>query len=84
MYDNMIVSPKRCDAECRLGEECQWIAGQEMCVCSEASCNSPNSHQKPLCASNNMTFRSECTMEAWKCLNGQSALYKKYGGECQS
>jgi hypothetical protein len=60
-----------------------------MCVCSEASCISSNSSltkidQQPLCASNNMTFSSECAMEAWKCFNRRSALYKKYDGECQS
>jgi hypothetical protein len=85
----MLVSSKRCDVDCGLGQECQWINGEEMCVCSEASCISSDSlltkhDQQPLCASNNMTFSSECTMEAWKCLNHQSGLYKKYDGQCQS
>lgn len=59
-----------------------------MCVCSEESCNSGDplspQYNQPLCASNNMTFSSECAMAAWKCLKQQSALYKKYDGECQS
>ncbi len=89
MYENIKVSPKRCDIDCGLGQECQWIDGVEMCVCSEASCTSVDAplteqYQQPLCASNNMTFRSECAMEAWKCLNQESGLYKKYDGECQS
>ncbi|CAF0822784.1 unnamed protein product [Rotaria sp. Silwood1] len=80
--------PKRCDFDCGLGQECQWINGEEMCVCSEESCTSLDSlsskiEQHSLCASNNMTFSSECSMEAWKCFNRQSALYKKYDGECQ-
>lgn len=85
----VIVAPKRCDVDCGLGQECQWINGEEMCVCSEESCNSVDSltskyKSQPLCASNNMTFSSECTMAAWKCLKQQSGLYKKYDGECQS
>jgi hypothetical protein len=60
-----------------------------MCVCSEESCRksdslSSKSNYQPLCASNNMTFSSECAMEAWKCVQQQSGLYKKYDGECQS
>ena len=61
-----------------------------MCVCSQESCAASNSSssspkcQTSLCASNNMSFSSECTMEAWKCYNRQSALYKKFDGECQS
>ena len=83
------MSPKRCDYDCGLGQECQWINGRKMCVCSDASCSSSDSlsttiDQIPLCASNNMTFSSECAMEAWKCFNRRSALYKKYDGECQS
>jgi hypothetical protein len=81
--DNIIVSPKRCAVDCGMGQECQWINGQEMCVCSEASCSSSDPYQQSLCASNNMTFRSECAMEAWKCSNHRSALYKKYDGECR-
>ena len=78
------VTPKRCDVDCGLGQECQWINGEEMCVCSEESCLRTNADHQPLCASNNMTFTSECAMEAWKCMNQQSGLYKKYDGECQS
>ncbi len=83
------MTPKRCNIDCGLGQECQWLNGEEMCVCSEASCISSDSllsetNSKPLCASNNMTFSSECTMAAWKCFNQQSGLYKKYDGECQS
>ncbi|CAF0948738.1 unnamed protein product [Rotaria sordida] len=82
------VLPKLCDFNCGLGQQCQLINNEEMCVCSEASCTSSDSlsskiEQHPLCASNNMTFSSECAMEAWKCFNQQSALYKKYDGECQ-
>ncbi|CAF1438186.1 unnamed protein product [Rotaria magnacalcarata] len=77
------VLPKACDFDCGLGQECQWINGKEMCVCSEASCISSNIEQQPVCGSNNMTFNTECAMEAWKCSNQQSALYKKYDGECQ-
>ena len=79
-----LVTPKRCDVDCGLGQECQWISGEEMCVCSEESCHENNSPRRPLCASNNMTFSSECVMEAWKCTRQQSGLYKKYDGECQS
>ncbi|CAF0867726.1 unnamed protein product [Adineta ricciae] len=80
--------PKRCDVDCGLGQECQWINDEEMCVCSAESCTATDStsskkHNQPLCASNNVTFSSECAMEAWKCMNHQSALYKKYDGECQ-
>ncbi|CAF4006303.1 unnamed protein product [Adineta steineri] len=78
------VLPKRCDADCGLGQECQYINGEEMCVCSEESCtSSTKTNQQSLCASNNMTFQSKCLMEAWKCSNHQSALYVKYEGECQ-
>ena len=82
-------TPKRCDVDCGLGQECQWINDEEMCVCSAESCTATDStsskkHNQPLCASNNVTFSSECAMEAWKCMNHQSALYKKYDGECQS
>ncbi|CAF2759398.1 unnamed protein product [Rotaria sp. Silwood2] len=82
------IAPKRCDVDCGLGQECQWINGEEMCICSEESCASSDSlsskyNQQPLCASNNMTFSSECAMAAWKCLKQQSSLYKKYDGECQ-
>jgi hypothetical protein len=60
-----------------------------MCICSEESCTSSDQlllkyNKQPLCASNNMTFSSECVMAAWKCLKQQSGLYKKYDGECQS
>lgn len=84
-----LVTPKRCNVDCGLGQECQWINGEEMCVCSEESCRSTDLYgeladEKPICASNNMTFRSECQMAAWKCRNHQSTLYKKYDGECQS
>jgi len=75
------VSQKQCDIDCGLGQECQRNNGEEMCVCSEASCITSNSS---ICASNNMTFSSECAMEAWKCMNKESGLYKKYDGECQS
>jgi hypothetical protein len=79
------VTPKQCDVDCGLGQECQWLNGEEMCVCSEASCTSSDKTiQQSLCASNNMTFSSECAMEAWKCFNHYSGLYKKYDGECQS
>ncbi|CAM4775730.1 unnamed protein product [Rotaria magnacalcarata] len=81
------TTPKRCDIDCGLGQECQWINGEEMCVCSEESCTSSNSlssqYNQPLCASNNITYTSECAMAAWKCLKQQSGLYKKYDGECQ-
>lgn len=75
---------KRCQAKCELGQECQWINGEEMCVCSPESCLTSNQDDQPVCAANNMTFTSTCAMEAWKCLNHQSGLYKKYDGECQS
>jgi len=78
------VKPKRCDIDCGLGQECQWIDGIEMCVCSEEACHTSKHQHQPLCASNNMTFSSECSMEAWKCFNRQSGLYKKYDGQCQS
>jgi hypothetical protein len=60
-----------------------------MCVCSEESCITNDSllsksNHQPLCASNNMTFNSECAMAVWKCMQQQSGLYKKYDGECQS
>jgi hypothetical protein len=60
-----------------------------MCVCSEESCSSTDVllskyNKQSLCASNNMTFTSECAMAAWKCIQQQSGLYKKYDGECQS
>jgi hypothetical protein len=85
IYDIIIATMKQCDVDCGIGQECQWIDGQEMCVCStEASCISSDSDLQPVCASNNATFRSECALEAWKCLNQQSGLYKKYDGECQS
>jgi hypothetical protein len=80
-YENIIVSRKRCDANCGLGQECQLINGEEMCVCSEESCKN---EQQPLCASNNMTFSSECAMQAWKCIYQESGLYKRYDGQCQS
>ncbi len=85
----LIVSPKRCAVDCGLGQECQWINGEEMCVCSEESCITSDSllskfNHQPLCASNNMTFSSECAMAVWKCMQQQSGLYKKYDGECQS
>ncbi|CAF3490311.1 unnamed protein product [Adineta steineri] len=81
-------TPKRCNVDCGLGQECQVIDNEEMCVCSEESCFSTDSssskyNQQPLCASNNMTFSSQCLMEAWKCMKQQSGLYKKYDGECQ-
>lgn len=84
-----LVTPKRCDVDCGLGQECQWIDGEEMCVCSEESCRRENLlstvvNQQSICASNNMTFESECAMAAWKCMHQQSALYKKYDGQCQS
>ena len=75
---------KRCHADCGLGQECQWIDGEEMCVCSPDSCLSADRDDRPVCASNNMTFASSCAMAAWKCLQQQSALYTKYDGECQS
>lgn len=79
----------RCDVDCGLGQACQWINDEEMCVCSPESCPSstglsPTVEHQPLCASNNMTFSSACAMEAWKCMNYQSGLYKKYDGVCQS
>ncbi|UJR10291.1 hypothetical protein I4U23_014497 [Adineta vaga] len=78
------VLPKRCDIDCGLGQECQLINEEAMCVCSEASCISSDSFdQQPICASNNMTFKSECHMRAWACSQHQSALYKRYDGECQ-
>lgn len=59
-----------------------------MCVCSEESCTSTDSvspeYNRPLCASNNMTFTSECAFGAYKCFQQQSGLYKKYDGICQS
>lgn len=84
-----LAAPRRCDVDCGLGQTCQWINGEEMCVCSEESCRATDSSSsltdaQPICASNNMTFRSECAMAAWKCINQQSALYKKYDGQCQS
>jgi len=75
---------KRCDIDCGLGQECQWIDGEEMCICSESSCQEDNLRNEPVCASNNMTFASKCAMEAWKCLNSRSGLYIKYHGQCQS
>lgn len=54
-----------------------------MCVCSRESCRSSRL-SSPVCASNNMTFDSLCLMEAWKCENYRSGLYKKYDGKCQS
>lgn len=78
------MPPKRCDFNCGLGQECQLIGGEEMCVCSEEACNSSSIEKHSLCASNNMTFSSECAMEAWKCFNYRSALYKKYDGVCRS
>jgi hypothetical protein len=84
IYYDITVVPERCDVDCGLGQECQWLQGEEMCVCSESSCSSSKIKQQSICASNNMTFKSECAMEAWKCINQQSALYKKYDGECQS
>ena len=82
-----LETAKLCDAECDLGQQCQWVDGEEMCVCSRESCSSSSVSdvdRKPICASNNMTFSSLCEMEAWKCLNYRSSLYKKYDGECQS
>ena len=75
--------------DCGLGQECQWINGEEMCVCSTESCSSTDLSsskykKQPLCASNNMTFDSECHLAAYKCFQQQSALYKKYDGACQS
>ena len=60
-----------------------------MCVCSPDSCRTANVlstvvNQQAICASNNVTFESECAMAAWKCIHQQSALYKKYDGQCQS
>jgi hypothetical protein len=88
-YRHFLAKNKRCNADCGLGQECHWINGEEMCVCSPESCTTLDSsgntlEQQSLCASNNMTFNSPCSMEAWKCLNHQSALYKKYDGQCQS
>ncbi|CAF1114801.1 unnamed protein product [Adineta ricciae] len=78
------ASTKRCDIDCGIGRECQWIDREATCVCSEAACTSSNTlDQQPVCASNNQTFRSECHMHAWACANHRSALYKKYDGECQ-
>lgn len=76
-------SLERCDADCGLGQECRWIGGEEMCICSEESCQEANLRNEPVCASNNMTFASKCAMEAWKCSNSQSGLYIKYHGQCQ-
>jgi hypothetical protein len=84
LFENIIVSRKRCDVDCGLGQECQWINGEEMCVCSEESCLLNEHNQQPLCASNNMTFNSECSMQAWKCIHQETGLYKRYDGRCQS
>ena len=84
LLNRIIVTQKKCDVDCGLGQECHWIDGEEMCVCSEESCPLNEQHQQPVCASNNMTFDSECAMEAWKCVHQQTGLYKRYDGQCQS
>jgi hypothetical protein len=85
LFENIIVSRKRCNIDCGLGQECQWIDGEEMCVCSdEESCLLNEQQQEPVCASNNMTFTSECAMNIWKCIHQETGLYKRYDGQCQS
>ncbi|CAF1238762.1 unnamed protein product [Didymodactylos carnosus] len=76
------VIEKPCDLECGVGRECRTIYDEDQCVCKD-NCNDLSDKSQPLCASNNLTFKSECAMEVWKCENEYSALYKKYDGECQ-